>query len=500
MSALSDKLKEVVFSVLPITIIVFILHLTVTPLAAPVLIRFVLGAIVVVFGLALFLIGVDIGITPLGTLTGSSVAKTNKLLIVILSGLILGFFISIAEPGLMVLASQIDLVTAGEISSRSILVVVSIGMAVLVAVGLVRILYNIQLYKMLTVFYGLTFAMAIFASPEFLAIAFDASGATTGALAVPFVLALAVGVSSLKKNSKSSEEDSFGLLALASVGAIMSVLVLDLFSPAKEFTASLPFTLGESQALLAPFLNLIPPTAKESFFSFLPLTVILVVMQKVAFKLSKRSYAKIGKGFVYAFLGLLIFLVGVNAGFMDVGTAIGYRLAQMENSSYLVAVGFALGVVTILAEPAVYVLTHQIEAVTSGYVKRRSVLIALSLGVGVAVALSMVRILVPKVQLWHYLLPGYVISLTMSYFVPKLFVGIAFDAGGVATGPMTATFILAFTQGAAEAIPGASVLVDGFGMIAMVALMPIITLQTLGFIFALKSRKGGLPGNAQHEV
>jgi hypothetical protein len=242
---------------------------------------------------------------------------------------------------------------------------------------------------------------------------------------------------------------------------------------------------------------LIPGLASESFIAILPLLVISFVSQKISFKLDKRAFSKILKGFIYTFIGLLIFLVGVNAGFMDVGIAVGFSLASLENKWYLIIIAFIIGFVTILAEPAVYVLTHQIEEVTGGYVKRKAVLISLSIGVGFAVALSVIRIIVPEIQLWHYLLPGYIIAIALSYFVPKLFVGIAFDAGGVATGPMTATFILAFTQGAAESIEWASVLKDGFGMISMVALTPIITLQILGLIFKIKSQKGGIEKDAK---
>lgn len=211
----------------------------------------------------------------------------------------------------------------------------------------------------------------------------------------------------------------------------------------------------------------------------------------------KREVRKILIGMLFTFIGLVIFLVGVNAGFMDVGSAIGYRIATLDSKVYVILVGFILGIVTILAEPAVYVLTHQIEAVTSGYVKRSIVMFALAIGVGIAVALSVIRILIPELQLWQYLLPGYILSIALSYFAPKLFVGIAFDSGGVASGPMTATFILAYTQGAAEAVEGANVLVDGFGVIAMVAMTPLIALQILGLIFKIKSRKGGLQNNGQ---
>jgi hypothetical protein len=489
---LTEKLKEVLFSVLPITIIVLILSFTITPIETPMIIRFILGALLIILGLSIFLIGVDIGITPLSSLTGASLAKTNKVWILITAGLILGFFISIAEPGLIVLANQVDSVTSGGISSINILVVVSIGMAIMLSLGFLRIVSNVPLYKMLTVLYGLTFILAWVTSSEFLAISFDASGATTGILAVPFILALGVGVSKLKKDSKASEKDSFGLVAITSVGAIMSVMIMSILSKTNGFSGSLEFSISTSSSVIGPFIQILPDILRESFVSLLPLVIILLVLQKVAFQLSKAAFRKILMGFVYTFLGLLLFLVGVNAGFMDVGSIVGYSLASLDNKLYLIIIGFVVGVVTILAEPAVYVLTHQIEDVTSGYVKRKAVLVALSIGVGFAVTLSMIRIIVPEIQLWHYLLPGYIISIAMTYFVPKLFVGIAFDAGGVATGPMTATFILAFTQGAAEAIEGANVLIDGFGMISMVALTPIITLQILGLIFNAKSKKGGL--------
>lgn len=496
MNIFTQKLREVSTSVLPITVIVMILNFTLVPIAAPLVIRFLIGTILIIFGLSIFLIGIDLGITPLGNLIGSSITKTNKLLIVVIAGLILGFFISVAEPGLLVLANQVDLITLGEISSASILLVVSVGLAVMIAIGFIRVVYNVPLYKMLTFFYLIVLALALFTSPEFLAIAFDASGATTGVLAVPFILALSTGISQLKKDSKSSEKDSFGLVSIASVGAIISVMLLNMFSKTSKFSDNLKFDLTQSNSIIMPFLEEIPGVMIESAIALLPLLVIFIIGHTLSFKLSGRAFRKIIKGFIYTFIGLLIFLVGVNAGFMNVGGVVGHSLASMENKWYVIIIGFILGLVTIIAEPAVYVLTHQIEDVTSGYVRRKAVLVPLAIGVGFAVALSVVRIIIPELQLWHYLLPGYIISISMSYFVPKLFVGIAFDAGGVATGPMTATFILAFTQGAAEAIENASVLRDGFGMISMVALAPIITLQILGFIFKIKSKKGGVEENA----
>ena len=497
MNIYTEKFKEAFSSILPITIIVIILNFTLTPLGVPLIIRFIIGAILIIIGLSVFLIGVDIAITPLGSQVGATLAKSNKMWIVVVGGLIVGFFISIAEPGLIILADQVDIVTSGQISSLSILSIVSIGLELMLAMGFVRIVTNIPLYKVLTVLYILVFILALFTPIEFLTIAFDASGATTGILAVPFILALALGVSTMKKDSKASEMDSFGLVAIASVGAIMSVMILSIFSGTRDFTAKLEFNITESKSILEPFIENIPTLFKEGFLTILPLLIIFLFFQKVYFKMSSRNVAKMVKGFIYAFIGLFLFLVGVNTGFMDVGGIIGYTLASYDNKSYIVVIAFILGFVTILAEPAVYVLTHQIENVTSGYVKRKAILLALSIGVGAAVALSMIRIIVPGIQLWHYLLPGYIISLSMMYFIPKLFVGIAFDAGGVATGPMTTTFILAFTQGAAEAIEGANILTDGFGMIATVAMTPIITLQILGFIFGMNLKKGENLKNAE---
>lgn len=492
MNVLTDKLKEVLFSVLPITVIVLILHFTLIPLEAPVLFRFLLGALLIIIGLTIFLFGIDIGITPVGTLMGSTLAKSNKLWIIAIGGLILGFFISAAEPDLHILAGQVDTVTSGLISRFSFVVVVSIGIAIMLTIGLVRIVFNFPLYKLLTIVYFVILILSIFASPGFLAIAFDASGATTGALTVPFILALALGVSRMKKDSKASEKDSFGLVGITSAGAILGILIMNNFVDTDKISGSLGSSQYYSTSVISPFIRIMPKIAGESIIALLPIFIIFVVYQKISFKLHKKPFNRILKGFVYTFVGLTLFLSGVNAGFMDVGSEVGYRVAALDSKFYVVIIGFVLGLVTILAEPAVLILTHQIEDVTSGYVKRKAVMVSLSIGVGVAVALSMLRIIVPGIQLWHYLLPGFAISVALMYTVPELFIGIAYDSGGVASGPMTATFILAFAQGVAGSVESADVLADGFGMIAMVALTPIIALQILGFIFKTKSVKGGI--------
>lgn len=488
---LFEKFREVLVSVLPITLIVVILNFTLVPLELPIMLRFLLGALLIVVGLTIFLFGVDLGIAPIGNLMGTHITKSNKVWIVIVSGLLLGFFISVAEPDLHIIAGQVAIVSDNIITKFEVILYVSVGIALLLTLGFLRIIYNKSLSILLTILYGLILIVSLFTTEEFLAISFDASGATTGAMTVPFILALALGISSLKKG-RASEDDSFGLVGIASTGAILAVMLMSVVKGTNEISGSLDGELSNSTAIILPFLQKLPTMLYEVALALLPIVILFIVFQIITFKLKKRPLKRIIKGLVYTLIGLVLFLTGVNAGFMEVGTLVGYTIASLDNKAILVGIGGLLGLVVILAEPAVYVLTKQIEDVTSGYLKRRVVLVALSLGVSLAVGLSMLRIIVPEIKLWHYLLPGYLLAIVLSYLVPKLFVGMSFDSGGVSSGPMTATFILAFAQGAAASTEGADVLVDGFGLIAMVAMMPIIALEILGLIFKLKTVKGGI--------
>lgn len=489
MHEIARKFKEVVIAVAPITFIVVLLGLTITPLETPMIFRFLIGSFFVMVGLSIFLIGVDIGITPIGKNMGSVIVKRNKILIVIAAGLVLGFFISIAEPDLHILAGRVQLVTAGMITKVSIVGVVSVGIAVLLALGLMRIVYNIPLNVFFTVIYLIILILSFFTTPEFLAISFDACGATTGALTVPFVLALAVGVSVLKKDKKASENDSFGLVGIISSGAIIAVMVMSIVIKTDDLVGVVENGAVYSHSIFMPFLEEMLKAAIEVLIALLPILLTFVFFQIVYFKMPKKSFIGVLSGMTFTFVGLVVFLAGVNAGFMEAAGLIGNKMAGFDNNIYVIALGFALGLVTILVEPAVHVLTRQIEDVTSGYVKRRLVMLALAVGVGAAVALSMLRIVEPGINLWHYLLPAYILCIGLSYLAPPLFVGIAFDSGGVASGPMTATFILAFSQGVAQATESADVLIDGFGTIAMVATTPIIALQLLGLLFTLESKR-----------
>ena len=486
MNLLVHKFKEVTFSVLPITLLVLLLHFTLVPIETNALLRFLLGAIFIIFGLGIFLFGAQIGIEEIGRLMGETLAKANHSATVGLLGFLLGFLITIAEPDLQILAKEANTASGGTISGTLILIVVSIGVGVMVALGLLRIVYSKKLNRFLLVIYSLIFILGLFVIDEFLAISVDASGATTGAMTTPFILALGLGVSQFK-GGNTSEEDSFGLVGLASTGPILAIMLMSLLKGITHVEGSANH-FQVSSGILQPYFSILPATLKESIFTFLPLLILFLVFNQWKFKLSQRNRNLMLKGLLYTYLGLSLFLVGVNAGFMEIGRMMGEGLAT-NYFSLLPWVGLALGMVVVLAEPAVYILTQQIEEVTSGHLKKNVILLTLSIGIAIAVALSMIRIMTPSLRLWHLLLPGFALGTLLSFKVPPIFVGIAYDSGGVASGPMTATFILAFTQGAAHAIPTANVLVDGFGVIATVAMTPIVALQILGLIFKIRERR-----------
>jgi len=488
----TQKLKEVFLSICPVFTVVILTHIFIYPLSTHLIFRFMISSIVLIFGLTLFLIGVDLGISPMGQMLGPLISKANKHRYIIIFGFIIGFLISFAEPALLIMSQQVEQLSSGLLSSELLLFTVSVGIGTMVVVGLFRLLYNLPLYIILCISYGIIFLLSLYTSFDMLAIAFDSSGVTTGILAVPFLLSLSLGLTSIKKDSKSSEKDSFGLISIASAGAIIMVLLLNRVYQPNLTSATINYLNYDSLTIFNTFKVQIPSSIRETLISMSPLILMGII---VSFfnrnKISKRNHLRMAMGFGYAVLGLFLFLVSINSSYIEVGNTIGNHLINELSFIGLVLFGFVIGVVTILAEPAVYVLTTQIETVTSGYIKRRSVIIALTIGVGSAISFSVLRVLIPEVQLWHFLLPGYGIALGLMFVIPKLFVGIAFDAGGVATGPMISTFILSFIHGLADAMPSADVLIDGFGMVSLVALMPIITIELLGLIFKLKSVKRG---------
>lgn len=490
MSLLKSKFKEVSMSVLPITILVVLLSFTLVPIESDMFIRFLIGSLSVILGLGIFLLGAEIGITPIGNLMGETIARSNKISIVGVLGFLLGFLITIAEPDLQILANQVNEASGGRIASTAILMVVSIGVGGMVAIGLLRILFEKPLNKLYTIVYFIILILGLKVSEEFLAISVDASGATTGAMTTPFILALGLGVSQLK-GGKASEEDSFGLVGVASTGPILAVMLMSVIAGVTNVQGKTEEFVYHS-GILKPFLEEFPHMIKEIAITLLPLLILFLIFNWVKLKLNRKNRNRILKGLLYTYIGLVLFMTGVNAGFMEVGRKMGYSIASTGPKWALPAIGFFLGLVVVLAEPAVHVLTEQVEDVTSGYISKSVILATLSIGIAFAVASSMLRIMIPRLKLWHFLLPGFAIAAFLSYKVPPIFVGIAYDSGGVASGPMTATFVLAFAQGAAEAISTANVLVDGFGVIAMVAMTPLVAIQILGYLFKLKAKKEGV--------
>jgi len=484
---LLNKFKDVSYPVLAITLLVVILNLTIVPLEAEMFARFIIGAILIIIGLGIFLFGAEIGVEPIGVLMGEMVAKTNKFSFISILGFVLGFFITVAEPDLLILAIQVNNATGGVVPTYLTLIVVSMGVGLMVAIGLLRILYRKPLNKLFTIIYSILIIMGFWVAEEFLAIAVDASGATTGAMTTPFILALGLGTAQLR-GGKGADEDSFGLVGVASTGPILAVMILNMFFRQENIHGQAEAFVSYS-GIITPYIKQFPKYMKESVLTLAPIFILFVIFNAVKFHLTKRKRNRIYKGLIYTYIGLTLFLVGVNAGFMEIGRLIGNRVASLEFNWILPIIGFLMGMLVVLAEPAVYVLTQQIEEETADRIKRRIILITLSIGIAFAVTMSMLRIMIPGLKLWHFLLPGFVLALILSYIVPPIFVGIAFDAGGVASGPMTATFVLAFAQGAADAIPTANVLVDGFGVIALVAMMPLVALQVLGLLVKRKEKR-----------
>lgn len=487
---LFEKFKEISLSVIPIAIIVLGLHFTIVPLDMDMLIKFLICTFIIIVGLGIFLMGAEIGVSQMGEIMGSSVAKSNSKVLVFLLGLLFGFLISIAEADLLILANQVSDVMNGLLPPFFIVAVVSLGVGVMIGIGFLRILMDKKISNMFIIVYMLIFGLFFFVSEEFQAISFDASGATTGAMTTPFILALGLGVSKMKASDR-AEEDSFGLVGAASAGPIWALMIMSLVLGLGNVTGSETAFVAQV-GILAPILNAIPKVVKESLMALIPITTLFFVFNHFWFKRHKDEVVSIFKGLFLAFLGLVLFLVGVNAGFMDVARIIGSTIASLDNKIILPLFGFVMGMVVVLAEPAVYVLSTQVEEVTAGSIPRKLILLTLSIGVAFAVSISMLKIMYVNVKLWMFIIPGFLVSLYLSKKIPPIFVGIAFDSGGVASGPMTATFILALTQGAASAISTADVLIDGFGVIAMVAMTPILGISLLGLIFERKSRKEGI--------
>ena len=480
---LYSKLREGVAAVLPIALIVMALCFFVTPVPTDLMLAFVIGTVMLILGLGLFTYGAEASMTPMGNYIGAKLTKSRKLLLILSVSFLLGVIITIAEPDLQVLANNVP-----HINSTVLILSVSVGVGFFLLLCMLRILLGIQLRWLLLFFYGIVFILAGLSDASFLSVAFDSGGVTTGPMTVPFIMALGIGVASIRSD-KNAESDSFGLVALCSVGPILSVLVLGFLykGESNEIAAAVADTYLNTVELGGAYLHAIPEYMLEVAIALAPIVVFFLIFQVLFLKLRQLPLMRILAGLLFTYVGLVLFLTGVNVGFSSVGVVLGGQLAEGWMRWLLVPIAMLMGWFIVQAEPAVHVLTKQVEEISAGAVSEKAMHISLSVAISGAMGLAMVRILTGLHIFW-LLIPGYLVSLALTFLVPPMFTAIAFDSGGVASGPMTATFMLPFAMGVCEAV-GGNILTDAFGLVSLVAMMPLITIQTMGAIYVVKSRR-----------
>ncbi len=473
---LKEKLKEALQAVLPIMGLVLVLCFSVAPISASILLCFLLGGAMLIAGMMFFTLGAEVSMTPMGERVGTAMTNSRKVWLMLLLAFLLGVLITFSEPDLQVLANQVP-----SVPNMTLILAVAVGVGFFLAAALLRMLLAIPLNILLLVLYVLTFVLAFFVPDSFLAVAFDSGGVTTGPMTVPFIMALGVGISAIRSD-RHAADDSFGLVALCSVGPIAAVMLLSLiFRPeSSAYTAPALPEITDSVALWQYFADGLPTYIHEIAVSLLPIVLVFGLFQIFMLKIPGRSLGKIAIGLGYTYVGLVLFLTGVNVGFMPTGHYLGQVLAGSNASWIIIPIGMIMGFFIVRAEPAVYVLNKQVEEMTDGAISANTMGMALSIGVAASVGLAMTRVLT-GISILYFLLPGYAIALVISFFVPKLYTAIAFDSGGVASGPMTAAFLLPLAQGACAAV-GGNLITDAFGVVAMVAMTPLITIQVLGLV------------------
>ena len=475
-------LHESLTSVLPVMLIVLVLCFTIAPVPNNAMVAFLLGGVMLIVGMGLFTLGSEMSMIPLGQAVGSEITRRRKVWIIAAVGFLIGMIITVAEPDLQVLA----------IENNVIIWSVAVGVGVFLVIALLRIVLGIQLRWLLIGFYIVVFGLAMFVSPDFWAVAFDSGGVTTGPMTVPFIMALGVGVCAVRSDKKAGG-DSFGLVALCSIGPIITVLILGLlYKPdGSAYTAAVMPDAKDTVEMFDLYLSEIPHYLKETASALLPIGAFLILFQLVTRRLKRKEIVHMVIGLVYVYIGLTVFLMGVNVGFMPVGSFLGGSIASHEYNWILVPIAMVIGYFIVQAEPAVHVLNKQVEEITAGAIPAHAMNMALSVGVALSLGLAMIRVLTGISIMW-FLIPGYAISLTLSFVVPHIFTSVAFDSGGVASGPMTATFLLPFALGACDAV-GGNLVTDAFGVVAMVAMTPLVTIQLLGLSYQRKLRRAPAP-------
>lgn len=479
---LIDKIKEALSSVLPITAIVLLLSITIAPMPIGTLMLFLTGAMLLIVGMGFFTLGADMSMMPMGEGIGAELTKSKKLSLVIGICFLIGIMITVAEPDLQVLATQVP-----AIPDSVLILTVALGVGIFLVIAMLRTLFQIKLAHMLMFFYLIVFVLSMFIPKDFIAVAFDSGGVTTGPITVPFIMALGVGMASIRSD-KGSHDDSFGLVALCSIGPILAVLFLGIwYNPSTaNFTPALVPAIFTTKDVAEQFAIGLPHYLKEVLLALIPIILFFIIFQLVFKRFGKRPLLKIVVGMIYTLIGLVLFLTGVNIGFLPVGQYLGSEIASSTYKWLLIPLGMVIGYFIVAAEPAVHVLNRQVEDVSSGAISHTAMQQSLSIGVAVSLGLGMIRVLT-GISIFWFLIPGYVIAIGLTFIVPKIFTGIAFDSGGVASGPMTATFLLPFAMGACESL-GGNILTDAFGIVAMVAMTPLITIQLLGLIYKQKMK------------
>ena len=480
---LKEKLKEALQAVLPIIGLVLLLSFTIAPISPSILLCFLIGGILLIAGIVFFTLGAELAMSPMGERVGTAMTQSKKLWVVVALSFLLGFIITISEPDLQVLAQQVP-----AVPNLTLILAVACGVGVFLVVALLRMLFSIALPPFLVCFYAVIFILAFFVPKEFLSVAFDSGGVTTGPMTVPFIMALGVGISATRSD-RHAADDSFGLVALCSIGPILAVMMLGMiYNPdSAAYTPPVIPEIADSKQLWNLFAVELPTYMKEIALSLLPIVLFFAVFQALILKLSGRNLTRILIGLVYTYIGLVLFLTGVNVGFMPAGNYLGQVLAGLSHPWVIVPIAMVMGYFIVKAEPAVYVLNKQVEEITDGAISARAMGTALSAGVAISLGIAMIRVLTGISILW-ILIPGYTIALVISFFVPKIYTAIAFDSGGVASGPMTAAFLLPLAQGACVAL-GGNIVTDAFGVVAMVAMTPLITIQVMGMYSKLAEKK-----------
>ena len=480
---LKEKIRESLSAVLPITGIVLMLSIFVIPMELGSVVMFLTGALMLIVGMGFFQLGAEMAMTPLGEGVGVQISKMKKLLTVLLTGFLMGVIITVSEPDLQVLAGQVP-----SVPNMVLIMTVAVGVGLFLALAIVRIRYKISLSMLLIVCYLALILVSAFVPKEFLAVAFDSGGVTTGPMTVPFIMAMGVGLASVRSD-KNAANDSFGLVALSSVGPILAVLILGCFFKPTEaaYTLTDVATVVTTQDVARVFAQGLPLYAREVLLSLVPILWVFLIFQWLTHRYHGMQIKRIIVGFGYTYIGLVLFLCGANVGFAPVGAYLGKELAGLSLRWILVPVGALIGYYIVKAEPAIQVLNHQVEAVTNGAISVKMMNRCMQIGVAASVGLAMLRVLT-GISIQWFVIPGYIIALVLSRMVPDIFIGIAFDSGGVASGPMTSTFLLPLSIGVCEAL-GGNLMTDAFGVVALVALTPLIAIQLMGLVYKLKTAK-----------